>query len=210
MSPDLRDPGLPDRSRPADGIRHRPVTTTMAAVDICKFGTRRHTPTQLQLRREMYLLVAEACRLTRVPWAACYREDRGDGALFIVPPDIAPDHLLDPFAHHLTAVLRGYNRLAGHTTRLQLRLAVHTGQVHRDEHGVAGTALVHLFRLLDAPAVKKTAADTGADLTMVVSDRLYTDATESGGLINPGVYTPHRITSKETRTRAWIWTPPTR
>ncbi|GAA2165008.1 hypothetical protein [Actinomadura napierensis] len=108
---------------------------------------------------------------------------------------------------------------AVHTVRLagwrecftrQLRLAVHTGQVHRDEHGVAGTALVHLFRLLDAPAVKKTAADTGADLTMVVSDRLYTDATESGGLIDPAAYTPHRITSKETRTRAWIWTPPTR
>ncbi|MFC5748074.1 hypothetical protein [Actinomadura rugatobispora] len=43
---------------------------------------------------------------------------------------------------------------------------------------------------------------------MIVSDRLYTGAAQSGGLINPAAYIPQRITSKETRSRAWIWTPP--
>ncbi|MFB4318068.1 hypothetical protein [Actinomadura sp. 21ATH] len=187
----------------------RPTTTTLAAVDICRFGTRRDAPTQLLLRKEMYGLVAEACRITRVPWYDCHREDRGDGALFIVPPDVAADHLLDPFANHLTVVLRRYNRLAGPATRLRLRLAVHAGQIHRDEHGVAGPALVHLFRLLDAPAFKKAADSAVADLAMIVSDRLYTDAVEGGGLVNPAAYTSQRVTCKETRARAWIWTPPT-
>jgi hypothetical protein len=45
---------------------------------------------------------------------------------------------------------------------------------------------------------------------MIVSDQLYTDATQSGGLINPAAYIPQRIINKETRTRAWIWTPPLR
>ncbi|MFF5257661.1 hypothetical protein ACFY4C_01855 [Actinomadura viridis] len=188
--------------------RTRPVNTTLAAVDIRRFGTRRDARTQLLLRREMYGLIAEACRITRVPWSVCYHEDRGDGALFIVPPEVAADHLLDPFASHLNLVLRRYNRLAGPATRLGLRLAVHTGGVHRDDHGVAGPALVHLFRLLDAPAFKRFADDTAGDLAMIVSDRMYTDATEGGGLINPDAYVSQRISCKETRTRGWIWTPP--
>ncbi|RSN53326.1 hypothetical protein DMH08_27740 [Actinomadura sp. WAC 06369] len=145
-----------------------------------------------------------------MPWASCYREDRGDGALFIVPPDVVGDHLLDPFAHHLAAALRRYNQLAGDIAQIRLRLAVHTGRVYRDEHGVAGPALVHLFRLLDAPSFKKTADDSVGDLALIVSDRLYNDATESGGMIDPDAYTPCDVISKETRTRAWIWTPPPR
>ncbi|GAA4233975.1 hypothetical protein GCM10022254_37720 [Actinomadura meridiana] len=185
----------------------RPLTTTLAAVDICSFGTRQDAQTQLHLRREMYTLIAEACRITGVPWPACYREDRGDGALFLPPPDVAADHLVDPFAHHLVALLRRHNRLASHTAQLRLRLAVHTGRVYHDDNGIAGPALVHLFRLLDAPVFKKVAAEIVADLAMIVSDRLYTDLTESGALIDPTTYTQHRIATKETRTRAWIWSP---
>jgi hypothetical protein len=181
--------------------------TTLAAIDICRFGARQDAQTQLHLRREMYALIAEACRITGVPWLSCYREDRGDGALFLPPPDIAADRLVDPFAHHLVALLRRHNRLASQTAQLRLRLAVHTGRVYRDDNGVASPALVHLFRLLDAPVFKKAAAEIVADLAMIVSDRLYTDLTEADGLIDPAAYKPHRITSKETRTRAWIWAP---
>lgn len=179
----------------------------MAAIDICGFGTRRDAATQLHLRRELYLLIDQACAITGVPWPSCYREDRGDGALFVVPPGTNAEHLLDPFAHHLTAVLRRYNRTAGSTTQLKLRLAVHTGQVHHDEHGVAGPDLIHLFRLLEAPAFKRFAHDIVADLAMIVSDRLYTDVTSNGSLTDTAAYTSVRITCKETRTRAWTWNP---
>jgi hypothetical protein len=118
--------------------------------------------------------------------------------VFIVPPEVAADHLLDPYTSHLNLVLRWHNHLAGPATRMRLRLAVHTGRIHHDDHGVAGPALVHLFRLLDAPAYKRFADGTVGDLTMIVADQLYTDATQSGGLINPAAYIPQRITSKET------------
>ncbi|MFC5748073.1 hypothetical protein [Actinomadura rugatobispora] len=104
-------------------------------------------------------LIAEAWRMTRIPCWACHREDRGDGALFIVPPEVAADHLLAPYASHLNLVLRRHNQLADPTTRMRLRLAVHTERIHRDDHGVVGPALVHLFRLLDAPAFKRFADD---------------------------------------------------
>jgi hypothetical protein len=183
------------------------TVSTIAAVDICGFGTRRDAATQLHLRRELYSLVEQACAMTGVSWPSCHREDRGDGALFVLPAGTVVDHLLDPFAHHLTAVLRRYNRMAGPTTRMKLRLAVHAGHVHRDEHGVAGPDVIHLFRLLEAPAFKRFAADIVSDLAVIVSDRLYSDVTGNGGLTDAGAYTPLRITSKETRTRAWTWTP---
>lgn len=184
--------------------------TTLAAIDIAAFGDRRRDDDiQLRLRREMYGLLAEACAMGTLPWWDCHREDRGDGALIIAPPQVAPELFLDPLAHHLAAVLRRYNRLASDTARLRLRLAVHSGLVHSDDHGVAGQSVVHLFRLLEASAFKRALADAGTDLGLIVSDRLYGDVTTKGGsLINAGAYRELRITCKETRARGWIWTPP--
>jgi hypothetical protein len=186
------------------------VHTTLAAVDICSFGRLSDDHIQLYQRQELYALLAEACEFTQIPWGDCYREDRGDGTLIIAPSDMPAEDLLDPFAHHLTAVLRRHNRLTSTAARLQLRLAVHTGQVHRDAHGVAGRALVHLFRLLEASSFKKALARTAADLGLIVSEQLYADAGGRSGLFNPDAYRPLSIRCKETRTRGWAWFPPDR
>lgn len=186
-----------------------PVHTTLVAVDICSFGDRRRDDgVQLHLRREMYDRLMEACAITRLPWWESHREDRGDGALVVMPPYVPPEDLLDPFAHHLTALLRRYNRLASEAARLQLRLAVHAGRVHGDAYGMAGQPLIHLFRLLEARSFKNALAGSGADLGMIVSDRLYADAMDLGGLVDPGAYRETRISIKETRARAWMWFPP--
>ncbi|MGH3239506.1 MAG: hypothetical protein ACRDNL_03945 [Spirillospora sp.] len=162
---------------------------------------------QLHQRHQLYARLAEACEITRIPWWDCYREDRGDGALIIAPPEVPADAFLDPFAHHLTAVLRRHNRLASPAARLRLRVAVHAGHVNRDAHGVAGQAVLHLFRLLEAAAFRKALAGGSADLGLIVSDRLYGDATARGGLINPDAYRPLRVSHKETRAKAWLWSP---
>lgn len=204
----------PPPSPPDGDVTVRPhalapaLYSTLAAVDICSFGRLGDDHIQMHQRNQMYARLAEACEITRIPWWDCYREDRGDGALIIAPPDVPPDDFLDPFAHHLTAVLRRYNRLASPAARLRLRLAVHGGHVHRDPHGVAGQAVLHLVRLLEAAAFKRALADSTTDLGLIVSDRLYDDAVGRGGLINPDAYRPLRITSKETRAKAWVWFPP--
>ncbi|XRQ10296.1 hypothetical protein ACN3XK_05160 [Actinomadura welshii] len=180
--------------------------TTLLAVDIESFGApRRDDLAQLHVRRHMYQLLIESFEMTRLPWWDCHREDRGDGALIVAPPEVPATDFLDPLAHHLTAVLRRYNRLASDAARLRLRLAVHIGLVHRDAHGVAGQALVHLFRLLEAPAFKRVFADGGAELGLLVSDQLYAQACAAGGLIDPSAYESLRVTVKETRARAWFW-----
>ncbi|TDC68233.1 hypothetical protein E1200_12400 [Actinomadura sp. GC306] len=180
--------------------------TTLLAVDIGSFGRLdRDDLAQLHVRRHMYQLLVESFEMTRLPWLDCHREDRGDGALIIAPPEVPATDFLDPLAHHLTAVLRRYNRLASDAARLRLRLAVHFGLVHRDAHGVAGRSLVHLFRLLEAPAFKRAFAGTGAELGLVVSDQLYQQACASGGLVDPAAYRSVRVNAKETKARAWSW-----
>lgn len=185
------------------------TNTTIAAVDITGFGSRRDAVIQRHLRMTMYGHLVEAFTMTRLPWVDCYREDRGDGVLIVAPPDVNADHFLDPLAHHLAAVLRRGNRIANDSTRLRLRMAVHHGDVHRDARGITGAATIHLFRLLEAAAFKRAFKD--CDLAMIVSDRLYTDATQRGGLIDATAFRRLRITCKETRrARAWLWLPPTR
>jgi hypothetical protein len=186
------------------------VHTTLVAVDITGFGTRHDSNTQRYLRAKMYEHLIEAFAMTRLSWWDCYREDRGDGILIIAPPDISGDLFLDPLAHHLTAVLRRDNRLANCATRLELRAAVHHGDVHPDPYGITGDDVNYLCRLLDAAAFKKALNTARSGFAMIVSDRLYTDAAKRGGVIDTAAYRQLRITNKEIRcARTWLWLPPT-
>lgn len=182
--------------------------TSLAAVDICAFGGRRHEDVQLHLRGKMYEFLADAFDMTRLPWRECYREDRGDGALIILPPAVRAEALLDPLASHLQFLLRQSNRLANDAGRLRLRMAVHAGDVHRDAYGVAGHAVNLLFRLLEAGKFKKLLAASDADVGLVVSEQLYQVATHRAGLVDADAYQRINVRHKETRTRAWVWLPP--
>lgn len=183
--------------------------TTLVATDISGFGHRyRDIDAQTHIRQLMYEQLAQAFAITGIRWWDCYAQDRGDGALIIAPPDISTDRFLDPLVHHLHAVLRRHNCLAGDATRLQLRMALHHGLVCHDGYGVTGHAATHLFRLLEAAAFKKTLVATRPDLGVVVSDQLYIEARQRGGLFNPDAYQRLRISCKETRAQAWLWLPP--
>lgn len=198
-----------DGGRPP-GLPLPPTHTSMAAVDICAFTRRRYEDVQLHLRDRMYQTMADAFAMTGLPWAHCYREDRGDGMLVILPPSVVAEALLDPLVNHTSVLLRRDNRLASEAARLRLRLAVHVGDVHRDPNGVAGHDVNLLFRLLEAGAFKKHMDDAGADLGLIVSERLFETATHRAGLVDADAYRPIKVRRKETRTRAWIWLPPRR
>ncbi|MFA1540586.1 hypothetical protein [Actinomadura monticuli] len=202
----LLTPG--ERQGPESPDRRPRIHTAMIAVDICAFGDpRRDDIAQLRLRREMYQQFARACASARLPWDQCYREDRGDGVMVITPSDVPIETLIDPLGGHLASVLHEYNRHASQTARLQLRLAVHTGLVNCDEYGVTGQALVHLFRLLEARDFKDVLAASGADLGVIVSERLYGDALSQGGLAAPEAYRRLQVDCKETRIHAHVRIP---
>jgi hypothetical protein len=181
----------------------------MFAVDIVAFGSRHDEDVQQHLREALYRIVEEACRIAGLPQAICHREDRGDGLFLIAPSCVSAEVILDPLASHLRAGLRRHNKLASVSAKIQLRMAVHAGQVRFDPHGASGRALIHLFRLLDAPEFKNSFTTAGTEFAVVTSHRLYDDVIQHGpGLIDPSLYRPITIALKETHARGWIWLSP--
>lgn len=153
----------------------------------------------------MYDLMGEAFTASGLALSRLYHEDRGDGALVIVPPATPTDRVVDPMLAHLAAELRRHNRRASEATRLQLRAALHVGPVRRGPQGVAGVSIITTRRMVDAPAVKRRVAQTGADLAFVTSDFVFdTVITPAPGLVDPSRFSRVRVRVKETSLPAWL------
>ncbi|SNS40036.1 Cyclic nucleotide-binding domain-containing protein [Actinomadura meyerae] len=172
--------------------------------------TRFSSPVRTDADREyvlsaMYDLMGEAFTASGLDLGRIYQEDRGDGALVVVPPTTPTDAVVDPMLAHLAAELRRHNRRAAEATRLQLRAALHVGPVQRGPKGVAGTAIITTRRMVDAPAVKRRVAETGADLAFVTSDFVYdTVIAPAPGLVDPNRYSRVRVRLKEASLSAWL------
>ena len=177
--------------------------------DIASFG--HHSRNDLhrhKIRTALYDGLHRSFDDTGVPYAACYREDRGDGALVAVPPTVDTTVLLTSLVQRLRAAVRQHNDVSVRTAQMQLRLAVHTGIVHFDAEGLVGTAVNHAFRILEAPQLKQVLRRTGAELALITSERVYDDVIRHGlGLVNPVEYHQVELNVKETFARAWITVP---
>jgi hypothetical protein len=196
-----------------DDLNYSRINTmnrSLVAADIVAFGDqRRDAALRTRLRSTMYDLIKEAFSITGLSFDECYHEDRGDGVLVMASPDTDPILLMDPLAHHLSVILRRENRYADKSARLRLRVAVHHGHVEYDQHGLDGDTALELFRLLDARAFKRMLSERGdADLGLIVSDQLFTEATGRCELITPEAYQNLRVTNKGMRLKAWVWLPP--
>jgi CRP-like cAMP-binding protein len=175
--------------------------------DIAGFGARDRSDRDREIvRRAMYELLEYVCEGSGVPWGACHREDRGDGALVVVPPSTPTASVIDPLLLHLAAGLRRHNQRTGGPTRMQLRVALAVGPVVSDADGVTGHAIISAARLLDAPLLKQRLADTRADLGFIASEFVYLDVIKhAGGHVDPSAYERVRVRMKETKTTAWMY-----
>ncbi len=176
----------------------------LVAVDIIGYGSR---PGHLQnyIRQAMYALVRQACDDSAVPWPAQQRrQDHGDGLLMALSYK-ATQRVVELFVPYLYAGLRRHNEVSADTTKIELRMAVHAGFVIRDDYALTGEAIVHLHRLLDAPAFRHAVARRRATLGVVASRRIYDDIIRPGrGLIDPDQYGRLLVANKETTAEAWV------
>src|SRR5712691_1112128 len=70
------------------------VHRSIFVVDVAGFGDRcRTNPDQVATREGLYRTLRRALARSGITWDACYREDRGDGAIVLVPPEV-PKHRL--------------------------------------------------------------------------------------------------------------------
>ena len=156
------------------------------------------------VRAAMYEILRSSFDAAGVPWAGCYREDRGDGAVIVVPPTISTQRLVDPLMAELAGRLRQYNRRASEVVRIQLRVAVHVGPVGRDSEGLTGQAVIAAARIVDAPVIKARLAAEQADLIFAASDYVYDQVVRNcGGQVDPVAFEHMECQVKETHVSVW-------
>ncbi len=194
---DARHPALPPVAAP----HWTGQNCTILMVDIAGFGDPvRSDADRRSVRASMYRMLRECFEQAGLQWAACHREDRGDGALFIVPPSTPTAQVAERLTGRLAEILRPYNHAASQALRLQLRAAVDVGPVITDADGVTGDAIVRAARLLDAPAFKKQMSRAGADLGVITSEFVYDSVLRH----DPAGYRRIRVQVKEADLPAWI------
>ena len=182
-----------------------PAGHICVAFDIVAFGRCYDDDVQMFVHSSLYHILELTFDRAGIAWGACRREDRGDGALIIVPNGTSPAALIGPLVTELVTCLHRYNKLVSDDAQIRLRMAVHTGPVYADANGLVGRSLVHLFRMLEAPEFKQGIRASGTVLGVVASERLYRDVIEpSSTSLSLGEYEPIEVVLKETRSPAWM------
>jgi tetratricopeptide (TPR) repeat protein len=162
------------------------------------------------VRAGIYQVVQDSFAAAGIPWDSCLHEDRGDGAMIVVPPEVSKVLLLDPLLSGLSAALTDYNRRAPLPERIRLRLVVHAGEVGVDDHGLSGTDLIVAFRLLDAEELRVALRHSAVPLAVIVSDGVYDGIVRHGFRnIDPAAYHPVSVRVKRNRLHGWIHLPGT-
>ena len=174
--------------------------------DIAAFGRpTRNDKDRQRLRASMYAILEGAFESSGISWQTCYREDRGDGVLVIVPPRIPTSLLIAPLPNDLATALAAHNEQATGAVRMQLRVSLNVGPVVSDHEGVCGESIILAARILEAPVLKRQLASGAADLGLIVSGYVYdTVVKHAPGHVVPAQYRQVRVRVKESRLDAWV------
>jgi class 3 adenylate cyclase len=189
---------------PADG-----QMCAVLAVDIVGFTRAdRDDDIRRYLHERLYAYLQQAFDRSGAPWAECFCEDRGVGALIVMPPEIPLKGLIGCFPDKLRGLVRLHNHVSAVAADMQLRVAAHIGPVEHDGYGFVGTDVNFAFRMLDARPLKNQLAKSGAELGLIVSDYVYNSLIcRYPVLADPGAFQTVRFQTKNTRTRAWTYLP---
>jgi hypothetical protein len=196
-----------DRASHSRRNTREPLHHTIVSMDVVGSG-RAVDPLQLRMRADLRTIVAEVLDRQALDRSTIAQTDLGDGVRLVIPPDVTPGAMLDPFVPNLASALRRHRQAASDAARLRLRVAVHMGLLHHDAGGWAGIPLVTCARMLDAPQVRQVMiADTHPDLVLVVSQAVYDGVVRHGDGLDPTGFHPVNITVKETAATVWIHVP---
>jgi hypothetical protein len=188
--------------RAAHELEHRSIIV----VDIAGSG-RWHNQALLRARDVLTTAVHSGLAAAGITRVAI--EHTGDGMILLIPARVSKIDLLDPVLPAVAEHIREYNAAVTPPLRIQLRVAVHAGEVHRDPHGWVGTDLITTCRLVNGqPLYQELRRPAGPDMVVVVSDLIYQAVVRHHYRgIDPAEYTPTHIQVKETDTLAWLHTP---
>jgi hypothetical protein len=200
-------------------MSHRPATLsappsdgqvcTLFAVDIAGFtAPERDDDIRLYLHEELYKLLEKAFDGSGIPWNRCFREDRGDGVLTVIPPGNVCKNIIDPLPERLRGLIRRHNHVFCDAAAIQLRVAAHIGPVDHDGHGFIGSDINLLFRMLNARPLKRALAGSSSELALIISNYLYRNIVcRYPSLIAPDAFQLVRFQEQHISTQAWVCLP---
>jgi hypothetical protein len=178
---------------------------TIVLVDVASFTDPARTLAhQTAVRAGLYMVLKEAFAEARIDWAACYNEDRGDGVMILVPADVPASVLADRLLDRLVAALREHNAMHVAEATIQLRIALHLGQVRQDPAGAVGPALNFAFRLLAAPAAKQALRESTGILAVIASEEFYRDVISQAPATAPESYSHIGVAFDGFSSAAWL------
>jgi tetratricopeptide (TPR) repeat protein len=184
------------------------VHRAIVAFDVEGFSSRTDLH-QGAARRNLYESLQQGFTEAGIPWDACdTSQDRGDGVLVLVPPDIDHVCLVDQLPHRLAAAVRRNNAIYAAEAHIRLRMAVHAGRIDFDDQGIVGHTVNLVCRMLDAPVLKAVLAASRGVFSLMVSDWFFRQIVQPDPALRPDTYTGVPIGVKEeSQTGAWIRLP---
>ena len=186
--------------------RRLAVHRTIVIVDVEGFGDQRRTNRQqVEVRDVLYQAMREAFGDAGIPWDGCDHEDRGDGIFILVPAEVPKSLLVESLPPPLISALHRHNGERSGQQSIRLRLALHAGEVHYDDHGVTGAAINLAFRLLDARDLKAALAHSPGVLAIIVSPWFFEEVVRHGTAAD--AYSPVLVAVKETTVTGWMCVP---
>ena len=186
--------------------RRLAVHRTIVVVDVEGFGDQRRTNRdQVAVRDGLYRALRDAFGRAGISWDDCGHEDRGDGVFVLVPAEVPKALLAESLPSALVTALRAHNGAHPGPERIRLRMALHAGEVHYDQHGVTAVSVNLAFRLLDASALKAALASSPGLLAVITSSWFFEEVVRHSSAVL--AYRPVEVAVKETTTIGWICLP---
>ncbi|WP_460395598.1 hypothetical protein [Actinophytocola sediminis] len=166
-------------------------------VDVVGFtDSSRQDTDQFAVRQGMYEVLKTAFAESDINFDSCDSEDRGDGALILVPPIVSKSVIADRLPDRLVAALRRHNSTRAQMAQFKLRVALHSGDIRHDDYGWVGHAVNIAFRILEATEAKTALRQTDRLVALIASDHFFTEVIAHDPGTVPGSYHPITVSVK--------------
>jgi CRP-like cAMP-binding protein len=176
---------------------------TIVRTDVVGFGQQTRNSDQRRLIRNANLIMTT--KAMGSIWDSYSMEDRGDGLLMVVRPDIATQRVVECLLNEFPSALRKHNNTYAEGNRIQLRVAIDVGPVVSDALGISGDAIIRTSRMLEADTFKTAIKESGANLGLIASPFVYDSIIKhADGLGDPRQYTSIQVDVKESSFPAWM------
>jgi hypothetical protein len=181
---------------------------TIVVVDIADYTDPARTAAhQAAAHDGLYRILGSAFADAGVDLERCFTENRGDGALILVPSDISKSAFANRLPDGLLRALHRHNAVHSAQAAIRLRVALHAGEVRLNSRGAVSPAISFAFRILDAGAARAALKRAGTPLSLVVSDSFFHDVVEQDPAAAPEEYRQIPVHVKRTSAHAWLRVP---